>query len=106
MGLTNGYEAKLMDYFTYFELKDLLGFAKICKVDKEIVKKALLSAAMNGENAIRSPEWEELIVTTVENFSNLGRKERREIIKLAKEIKLNNIDEKNRVKDQDTSPQE
>lgn len=105
MGLTNGYEAKLMDCFTSFELKDLIGFAKICKVDTELIKKALLSAAVLGDNAIQSSEWEELIVTTVENFSNLGRKERREVLKLAKEIKKNN-DEFNRVKEQDTSPQD
>lgn len=93
MGLGNSYEAKLMECFTSFEVKDILGFAKIVKVDPEIIKKAILNE-----------DWEELIITTVEFYSALGRKERREILKLAKEIEKNN-DEFNRVKEQNNSPQ-
>ena len=43
MGLGNSYEAKLMECFTSFEVKDILGFAKIVKVDPEIIKKAILN---------------------------------------------------------------
>lgn len=94
MGLENSYEAKLMECFTSFEVKDILGFAKIVKVDPETIKKAILNE-----------DWEELIITTVELYSALGRKERREILKLAKEIKKNN-DEYNRVKEQESLPQD
>lgn len=105
MGLMNSYEAKLMECFASFEFSDLVGFAKIMQVDPELIKKAIGSAAVFGDKALQGKEWEELIVTTVESFSKLGRKERREVLKLAKEIKKNN-DENNRVKEQDTSPQE
>ena len=94
MGLGNSYEAKLMECFTSFDMTDILGFAKIIKVDPEITKKAILNE-----------EWEELIISTVEHYSKLGRKERREILKLAKEIKKNN-DEYNRVKEQESLPQD
>ena len=50
------------------------------------------------DKAILNEDWEELIISTVEHYSKLGRKERREILKLAKEIKKNN-DEYNRVKE-------
>lgn len=93
MGLDNSYEAKLMECFTSFQVTDILGFAKIVKVDPEIIEKAILSE-----------DWEELIITTVEFYSVLGRKERREILKLAKEIKKND-DEFNREKEQKNSPQ-
>lgn len=94
MGLGNSYEAKLMECFTSFDMTDILGFAKIIQVDPEITKKAILNE-----------DWEELIISTVEHYSKLGRKERREILKLAKEIKKNN-DEYNRAKEQESSPQE
>lgn len=93
MGLGNSYEAKLMEYFTSFEVTDILGFAKIVKVDPEIIEKAILNE-----------DWEELIITTVEFYSVLGRKERREILKLAKEIKKHN-EEFNREKEQNNLPQ-
>lgn len=93
MGLDNSYEAKLMECFTSFQVTDILGFAKIVKVDPEIIEKAILNE-----------DWEELIITTVEFCSVLGRKERREILKLAKEIKKND-DEFNREKEQKNSPQ-
>lgn len=94
MGLSNSYEAKLMECFTSFDMTDILGFAKIVKVDPETIEKAILNE-----------DWEELIITTVEFYSALGRKERREILKLAKEIKKHN-DEFNREKEQKNSPQE
>lgn len=93
MGLGNSYEAKLMECFTSFEVTDILGFAKIVKVDPEIIEKAILNE-----------DWEELIITTVEFYSVLDRKERREILKLAKEIKKHN-EEFNREKEQDNLPQ-
>lgn len=80
MGLIS-YEEKLMNCFTKFEFTDIIGFAKICKVDKEIVKRAVVSSA-----AIEESNLEEIICATVEAYSKLGRKERREILKLAKEI--------------------
>lgn len=75
------YEEKLMNYFTKFEFTDIIGFAKLCKVDNEIVKKAILCTA-----AIENSNLEEIVCATVEAFSNFPRKERREMLKLAKEI--------------------
>lgn len=79
------YEEKLMMCFTKFDFPDIIGFAKILKVDNEIIKKAVLSSA-----AVESPNLEDLICTTVEVFSQKTRKERREILKLAKIIAAEN----------------
>lgn len=88
-------EAKLMELLTHFEFIDLLGFAKMLEVEPEIIKKVIVSsAAMSKEN---DQNWENLVCTMVENFSQRNRKNKREILKLAKQIKEEN-DEKNREK--------
>jgi len=38
-------EKKLMEYLTFFEIPDLIGFAKFMEVDNEIIKKVLVSSA-------------------------------------------------------------
>lgn len=88
-------EAKLMELLTHFEFIDLLGFAKMLEVEPEIIKKVIVSsAAMSKEN---DQNWENLVCTMVENFSQRNRKNKREILKLAKQIKEEN-DEKSREK--------
>lgn len=74
-----------MELFTKFSLTDIFGFAKIVGVDSEIIKKAVVSGA-SGEK-----DYEEIICCTVEKFSEKTRKERRQLIRLAKEIVNDNI---------------
>lgn len=95
MGLMS-YEEKLMNCFTKFEFTDIIGFAKICQVDKEIVKKAIISSA-----AVEESNLEEIVCATVEAYSKLGRKERREILKLAKEVAAENEFSKDSSNDSD-----
>lgn len=83
--ISKSYEERLMQCFTKFDFPDIIGFAKILKVDSEIIKKAVLSSA-----AVESPDLEEIICTSVEVFSGKSRKERREILKLAKMIASEN----------------
>lgn len=97
MKIENSMEAKLMEYFTNFELVDFLGFAKILKVDNEFIKKAFCSAAMGKD------DWEDFICDLVEAFSQKGRKERRELLKLAKDVYRANA-EINKEKDNNSSP--
>lgn len=99
MNIYNTMEAKLMNYFTYFELIDIVGFAKIVKVPEEVIREALFSGAIGTNN------WENLICATVENFSKRNRKEKRALLKLAKQIKENNV-EFDREQEQETPPQE
>lgn len=83
-------EEKLMELLTYFEFVDLLGFAKMMEVDPGIVKKVVLSsAAMSKSN---KEDWKDLVCGIVENFSSKNRKTKREFLKLAKQIKENNLE--------------
>ena len=83
-------EKKLMEYLTFFEIPDLIGFAKFMEVDNEIIKKVLVSsAAMSQDN---NQNWEDLICSAVENFSQKNRFEKRKILKMVKQIKQENAD--------------
>lgn len=66
-------EEKLIKYLTTFQLSDLIGFAAILQVQEE-----------EGFN--------EYIVNIVEAFAAKNRKIRKKLLKLAKDISLNNRD--------------
>ena len=66
-------EEKLIKYLTTFQLSDLIGFAAILQVQEE-------------------EDFNEYIVNIVEAFSAKNRKIRKELLKLAKDISLNNRD--------------
>lgn len=93
-------EAKLMDHMTHFGLTDFMGFAKLCKVDEETIKKAFTFAAIGSDED--GDAIGDLVCEIVEKFSELGRKARRELLKLAEEIAEEN--EKCRQKEGNDSP--
>ena len=66
-------EEKLIKYLTTFQLSDLIGFAAILQVQEE-------------------EDFYEYIVNIVEAFVAKNRKIRKELLKLAKDISLNNRD--------------
>lgn len=66
-------EKKLIKYLTTFQLSDLIGFAAILQVQEE-------------------EDFNEYIVNIVEAFAAKNRKIRKELLKLAKDISLNNRD--------------
>nr|UVX87672.1 MAG: hypothetical protein [Bacteriophage sp.] len=66
-------EEKLIKYLTTFQLSDLIGFAAILQVQEE-------------------EDFNEYIVNIVEAFAVKNRKIRKELLKLAKDISLNNRD--------------
>lgn len=66
-------EEKLIKYLTTFQLSDLLGFAAILQIQEE-------------------EDFNEYIVNIVEAFAAKNRKIRKELLKLAKDISLNNRD--------------
>lgn len=66
-------EEKLIKYLTTFQLSDLIGFAAILQVQEE-------------------EDFNEYIVNIVEAFAAKNRKIRKELLKLAKDIRLNNRD--------------
>lgn len=79
-----------MEYLTFFEVPDLIGFAKYMEVDNETIRKVLVSsAAMSQDN---NQNWEDLICSAVENFSQKNRFEKRRILKMVKQIKQENTD--------------
>lgn len=74
-----------MEYMKFFEFKDFIGFATYLKVDKKTIKDCFLSAAKGDVNL------EDLVCETVEKFSSTTRKFRRQILKMARDIKKDNI---------------
>ena len=66
-------EEKLIKYLTTFQLSDLIGFAAILQVQEE-------------------EDFNEYIVNIVEAFAAKNRKIRKELLKLAKDLSLNNRD--------------
>ena len=66
-------EEKLIKYLTTFQLSDLIGFSAILQVQEE-------------------EDFNEYIVNIVEAFAAKNRKIRKELLKLAKDISLNNRD--------------
>lgn len=66
-------EEKLIKYLTTFQLSDLIGFAAILQVQEE-------------------EDFNEYIVNIVEAFAAKNREIREELLKLAKDISLNNRD--------------
>lgn len=66
-------EEKLIKYLTSFQLSDLIGFAAILQVQEE-------------------EDFNEYIVNIVEAFAAKNRKIRKELLKLARDISLNNRD--------------
>lgn len=78
-----------MDLLPFLEPKELIGLAAYMKVDKELIKKTILSSAASDNNS--SQNWEDLIISTVEIFSSKNRVEKRRIIKMVKEIKKDNL---------------
>lgn len=66
-------EEKLIKYLTTFQLSDLIGFAAILQVQEE-------------------EDFNEYIVNIVEAFAAKNRRIRKELLKLAKDISLNNRD--------------
>ena len=78
-----------MDLLPFLEPKELIGLATYIGVDKELIKKTILSSAASDDDS--SQNWEDLIVSTVEIFSSKNRVERRRIVKMVKEIKKDNL---------------
>ena len=78
-----------MELLPYLEPKELIGLATYMKVDKELIKKAVLSSAAGSND--KNQNWEDLIVSTVEIFSSKNRVEKRRIVKMVKEIKKENL---------------
>jgi hypothetical protein len=66
-------EEKLIKYLTTFQLSDLIGFAAILQVQEE-------------------EDFNEYIVNIVEAFAAKNKEIRGELLKLAKDISLNNRD--------------
>jgi hypothetical protein len=66
-------EEKLIKYLTTFQLSDLIGFAAILQVQEE-------------------EDFNEYIVNIVEAFAAKNREIRKKLLKLAKDISLNNRD--------------
>lgn len=66
-------EEKLIKYLTTFQLSDLIGFAAILQVQEE-------------------ESFNEYIVNIVEAFAAKNREIRKKLLKLAKDISLNNRD--------------
>lgn len=66
-------EEKLINYLTTFQLSDLIGFAAILQVQEE-------------------EDFNEYIINIVEAFTAKNRKIREELLKLAKDVSLNNRD--------------
>lgn len=99
-------EAKLMECLVSFELIDLLGFARMLKVEGDYVKKALCSAAVATDDVANMQEWEDFVCAIVEKYSEANRKQKRELLKLAKQIVKDNKDEKIEANDEVNPPQE
>lgn len=78
-----------MDLLPFLEPKELIGLATYMGVDKELIKKTILSSAASDNNS--SQNWEDLIISTVEIFSSKNRVEKRRIVKMVKEIKKDNL---------------
>lgn len=83
------YEERLINCFTKFEFKEIIGFAHLCGVDSEIIKKTMLNSAAKG-----SSDLEEIVCSTLEVYGGKSRKVRRELLKLAEKIALENRREK------------
>lgn len=66
-------EEKLIKYLTTFQLSDLIGFAAILQVQEE-------------------EDFNEYIVNIVEAFAAKNKEIRKKLLKLAKDISLNNRD--------------
>lgn len=66
-------EEKLIKYLTSFQLSDLIGFAAILQVQEE-------------------EDFNEYVVNIVEAFAAKNRQIRKELLKLAKDVSLNNRD--------------
>lgn len=66
-------EKELIGYFRFFELVDILGFARILEVEEK-------------------DDFEEFIESLVIEFLKKPRKIRRELLKLARDIAKNNKD--------------
>lgn len=66
-------EEKLIKYLTTFQFSDLIGFAAILQVQEE-------------------EDFNEYIVNIVEAFAAKNREIRKKLLKLAKDISLNNRD--------------
>lgn len=66
-------EEKLIKYLTTFQLSDLIGFAAILQVQEE-------------------EDFNEYIVNIVEVFAAKNKEIRKKLLKLAKDISLNNRD--------------
>ena len=73
-------EKELMELLSKFSFAELIGFATYLKVDSKIIKETTRSAAVGKTDV------EELVCSTVENFSNMRRDDRRRIMKLVKKV--------------------
>ena len=65
-------EKKLAFYLKNFQLSDLIGFSRILQVPEQ-------------------DSFEDFLVDIIEAFSKKNRKIRKELLKLAKDISLNNL---------------
>lgn len=77
---------------TEFEFTDFVGFAKILNVEPETIKSFILASAA-GTTRLEEAK-ENLVVQIGENFEKKTRKERRELLKLAKQVREENRAEK------------
>lgn len=77
-------ELRLLEYMTNFELTDFVGFARLVKVDSGSIKQVVTMAA-EGNNDVG-----DFVVDIVEKFSNMNRRDRRYILKLASSVHKEN----------------
>lgn len=91
---------KFLDYMKNFDFLDFVGFAKLLSVEEQYIKDTVLMA---GAKVSKEDALQELVVEIIYQFEQLNRKKRKEILKLAKQIYLNNADF-DRLKDSDKSP--
>lgn len=99
-------EAKLMECFTKFDLGDFIGFARLVKVDNELIKEVFCFAAIGDVNKKEGEEERDVmgdfICEIVSKYSELGRKTRRVLLKKAEAIAKENA-EKNRQNEDSTT---
>lgn len=72
-------EKEFMVLLSKMDFMEILGFAKLMNVDKDLIKRSYTLAAAGISDV------EDLVCETVLHFSEIGRKRRRVIMKLARQ---------------------
>lgn len=86
-------EEKFLNYMKEFEMVDFLGFAKLLKVDEKIIKQTLCFAASHKDIEMEIVV-KDLAVEILYLFGKENRATRKRILRLAKEVYLENLGQK------------